>query len=170
MTAFAPPPWFTTGQAPPTRSSSAPPRWWCAARSAASSGHTTSLEPRCGTNTTVCPAAAPRSSSTPAAAPLIGCGAAALTCVQMHPNMGLFYVEGFLCENKDLPELPRAACSLADEDDDGEDLESVQPPHTVQTQRQHAVSSLLVNKKREIIQLFRRKLYIVWRLNRSNHF
>lgn len=42
------------------------------------------------------------------------------------------------------PQFTSAACRLADEDDDGENLSPVQPAHTVQTQREHAVNPLEV--------------------------
>lgn len=41
-----------------------------------------------------------------------------------------------------LPQLASASRGLADEDDDGEDLGPVQPPHAVQPQGEHAVDPL----------------------------
>lgn len=45
-------------------------------------------------------------------------------------------------EEESLPEFACTPCRLTDEDDDGEDVSPVQPPHTVQAQRQHTVNTL----------------------------
>lgn len=42
-----------------------------------------------------------------------------------------------------LPQFPGTPCRLTDEDDDGENLGPVQPPHTIQPQREHTMNPLL---------------------------
>lgn len=135
---------FTTGPAPATRSSSAPPRWWCAGWSPVMSGHTRSLEPLCGTDRAACPAGAPRSANTSAAAPPTGRDGAASTCKKGHQCSWHVLSSVSICIKTEeyLPQFTCTACRLTDEDDDREDLGSVQTTYTVQPQWQYTVNAL----------------------------
>lgn len=42
-----------------------------------------------------------------------------------------------------LPQFPGTPCRLTDKNDDGENLGTVQPPHTIQPQREHTMNPLL---------------------------
>lgn len=54
---------------------------------------------------------------------------------------------GMKREEESLPHFTCATCSLADEDDNREDLGPVQATHAVQPQRQHTVSPLKDEEK-----------------------